>query len=463
MKNKWSLRRKNIQSDIFENTQSRLTFFYSGLMMLFLALFVVIVYFLVYVVVMEDQKSELGELTHRESRIILDYLAENTLKELQGLESQQIVLAGVDQFFYYVVDREGNLVMGQEMLPQMRMDLLQLLQGWIPRTNEVREETLQITVPKKEEIGHGPRRIGDDAKVKLMIDGRPLFYNGQFIGMLYIGKDITFVHQLFKWLLIVLVILAVLFFGVALFMSRYMSKKAMIPISQAFARQREFVGDASHELRTPLSIMLSSINAIEMTDSMEEDPFVRKLLVNMKTEVKRMTKLVSDLLVLARSDSGIIEHQLKPFDFRPTAEKVVESVYPLAQEKKISLDFDTPPAVPVSGDPERLTQLLYILLDNAIKYTPDEGKVNLSLTMDKRELSITVQDTGIGIEPEDCTRIFDRFYRSDKSRSRAMGGHGLGLSIAKWIVTIHGGTIGVDSKLRKGSTFIVRLPIIQEG
>ncbi|OCA92309.1 sensor histidine kinase [Pseudobacillus wudalianchiensis] len=463
MKNKWSLRRKNIQSDIFENTQSRLTFFYSGLMMLFLALFVMIVYFLVYVVVMEDQKSELGELTHRESRIILDYLAENTLKELQGLESQQIVLAGVDQFFYYVVDREGNLVMGQEMLPQMRMDLLQLLQGWIPRKNEVREETLQITVPKKEEIGHGPRRIGDDAKVKLMIDGRPLFYNDQFIGMLYIGKDITFVHQLFKWLLIVLVILAILFFGVALFMSRYMSKKAMIPISQAFARQREFVGDASHELRTPLSIMLSSINAIEMTDSMEEDPFVRKLLLNMKTEVKRMTKLVSDLLVLARSDSGIIEHQLKPFDFRPAAEKVVESVYPLAQEKKISLDFDTPSAVPVSGDPERLTQLLYILLDNAIKYTPDEGKVNLSLTMDKRELSITVQDTGIGIEPEDCTRIFDRFYRSDKSRSRAMGGHGLGLSIAKWIVTIHGGTIGVDSKLRKGSTFIVRLPIIQEG
>lgn len=389
-------------------------------------------------------------------------MADNAIKELQGLESQQIVLAGVDQFFYYVVDTDGDLIMGQETIPQIRPDLLQLLQGWIPRKNDVREETLQITFPKREEIGKGPHRIGDSQTVKLMIDGRPLFYNGQFIGMLYIGKDISFAYHLFKWLLVILTLLAVLFFGIALFISRYMSKKAMIPISKAFARQQEFVGDASHELRTPLSIMLSSINAMEMTDSMNEDPFARKLLVNMKTEVKRMTKLVSDLLTLARTDSGMMERQQETFDFFKTAEKVVGSVQSLAQAKQIRLHFEASPSIQVNGDSERLTQLLYILLDNAIKYTPDGGEISLLLKGQKKELTIIVEDTGIGIPSDDYDRIFDRFYRSDKSRSRSMGGYGLGLAIAKWIVSTHGGSIEVDSKPEQGSVFTVRLPIRAE-
>jgi signal transduction histidine kinase len=126
------------------------------------------------------------------------------------------------------------------------------------------------------------------------------------------------------------------------------------------------------------------------------------------------------------------------------------------------MDFHSPESVIITADADKLTQLLYILLDNAIKYTPDGGEVALSLAVEpfkqQRMLTISVKDTGIGIPPESLDRIFDRFYRVDKARSRQQGGHGLGLSIAKWIVDAHGGNIRVQSEVGKGSEFIVKIP-----
>jgi signal transduction histidine kinase len=126
------------------------------------------------------------------------------------------------------------------------------------------------------------------------------------------------------------------------------------------------------------------------------------------------------------------------------------------------MDFHSPESVIITADADKLTQLLYILLDNAIKYTPDGGEVTLSLRIEpfkqQRMLTISVKDTGIGIPPESLDRIFDRFYRVDKARSRQQGGHGLGLSIAKWIVDAHGGNIHVQSEVGKGSEFIVKIP-----
>ncbi|MFL6517099.1 MAG: sensor histidine kinase, partial [Bacillus sp. (in: firmicutes)] len=122
--------------------------------------------------------------------------------------------------------------------------------------------------------------------------------------------------------------------------------------------------------------------------------------------------------------------------------------------------LNAPGAISAVGDPQRLSQLLYILLDNAIKYTQEAGEVELSLLVEGQQLCIAVQDTGIGIKQEDYQRIFERFYRSDKSRSRQIGGHGLGLSIAKWIVETHKGTIKVSSEIGKGSTFFIRIPLV---
>ncbi|WP_409300942.1 sensor histidine kinase [Peribacillus sp. SCS-155] len=456
--------RKRGKEDVFSDTQRRLTFSYSGLLMLFLVLFVFIVFFLLYFIILKDQEREIKSLAGQEANIIQEFIDENSPRGLRNRGNQEVVLLGVDQFFYYVVNPDGELVMGDEEFPELQQDVLRLLEGWNPEGHDdIRQVRLDAhfshSRPNGRDMQHEERIQSNRQKdFRLMLAGQPIYYKGQFVGTIYVGKDISFAYQLFKWLLIILVSIVVLFSGVALFLSYVMSKKAMEPISRAFDRQREFVADASHELRTPLSVMLSSIDAMEMTVETQEDDFSRKLMAGMKDEVKRMTRLVGDLLTLARSDSKNIERENVTFDFRPPAEKAVYSVESLAAAKKIQLDFLAPDSLITVGDPEKLSQLLYILLDNAIKYTPERGRVSLAISVDANELVIKVSDSGIGIKPEDYDRIFTRFYRADKARSRQMGSHGLGLSIAKWIVDIHNGMIRVDSQIGQGSTFTVRIP-----
>lgn len=449
------------EKDVFRSTQGRLTRMYSGLLMLFLILFIVIVYSVLYVVILKNQEHELDSLVNQEAGFIGNYLLKNEPSDLQGIPNQKVVFAGVNQYFYYVVNSNGEMIMGNEADRRLRPALLSLVKGRFQKDSEIHKDTVHVESIPQMRGNKGEFHPHDDAHdIRLMIASHSIYYKGQFIGQLYIGKDISFAYQLFHWLLLILVALGVVFFGVASFMSVVMSKRAMIPISGAFSRQREFVADASHELRTPLSVLLSSIDAMEMTiEPTKEEAFVGKLLSNMRQEVKRMTNLVSDLLTLARSDSNTIESKTESFDFRPQADKALESVRPLAASKQISLSLHAPATLVANGDPERLSQLLYILLDNAIKYTPNGGQVQLFLSAEGQQLSIKVQDTGIGIKPEDYNHIFERFYRADKSRSRQMGGHGLGLSIAKWIVETHGGNIQLESEVGKGSTFVIRIPL----
>ncbi len=393
--------------------------------------------------------------------MIESYLIENEINNFRGVENQEIVFAGANQAFYYVLNREGEVILGSEDDNRLRSAIFPLLnnQKVGGRNTGVFYESVHLDEERNELWkGKGFYRPEPEQDLRLMIASEAITYKGKFIGQLYIGRDFTFANQLFRWVLIILIVLGVIFSGIAIYISKRMSKKAMVPISRAFTRQREFVADASHELRTPLAVLQSSIDAMDMTIGDEKDDFSEKILVNMRQEVKRMANLVGDLLTLARSDSNTIELRSEMFDFRQIAEKTLESVRSLAKEKEISMNLDAPGELIYVGDPERLAQLLYILLDNAIKYTPNEGEVELSLSREDGHLCIAVRDTGIGISNEDVHRIFERFYRSDKSRSRQMGGHGLGLSIAKWIVETHTGTIDVVSELGKGSTFFVRIP-----
>ena len=448
------------EKDVFKSTQGRLTRIYSGLLMLFLILFIIIVYSVLYVVILKNQEHELQSSVKQEIGFIENYLIKNNQSDLQELENQEVVFAGVNQFFYYVVNPNGEIILGNEANRRLRPNLLGLVKGNFQNPLKLQKETLHVEGNPKGRGNKGEFHPPEAAQdIRLIIASQALYNNGQFIGQLYIGKDITFAYQLFHLLLLILVIIGLVFFGVALYISVVMSKRAMIPISGAFTRQREFVADASHELRTPLSVLLSSIDAMEMTIEPPKEDFVGKMLSNMRQEVKRMTHLVSDLLTLARSDSNKIERRNETFDFRTHAEKAIDSVHPLAAANKININLYAPATLIIKGDPERLSQLLYILLDNAIKYTPNSGEVKLFVGIEENQLCITVQDTGIGIKQEDYKQIFERFYRSDKSRSRQMGGHGLGLSIAKWIVETHQGTITVSSEVGKGSIFRVRIPL----
>lgn len=183
----------------------------------------------------------------------------------------------------------------------------------------------------------------------------------------------------------------------------------------------------------------------------------------LQEEVNSITKLAGELLHLARSDSSEFELDRSIFNLSEAAARAINKLQPIAQAKGIDIELHAPYELTVNWDTEKFTQLLILLIDNAIKYTPGNGTVHVALADGKekgaRSFIIEVKDNGIGIAAEALPRIFDRFYRQDKSRSRQIGGHGLGLAIAKNIVDAGRGTIHVESTVGEGSTFKVRIPL----
>ncbi|BBW98406.1 sensor histidine kinase [Geobacillus icigianus] len=439
-------------ADLFRRTHWRLTALYSGIFTLFLALFIIIAAALFYWITTSDQERRIVRLAEQEANTMEQFLLKQNDFDL--FDDESLVLLSEDQLFFYVIGPNGDLLAGDEVHPRLRPYFLHALS----RLNMNARAPVYLTVSLPE---HMPGLARDAARDwRVLAAARPLVIRGNVVGILYIGMDVTSFFGVFHWLLIVLAGLAVLFLAVGVALSYFMSKRALGPIEEAYERQRQFVADASHELRTPLSVVFSSVEALTMEEDVMKNEFARRLLDRLREELKRITKLMNDLLTLARADArhAALELAKQTFDFRPHAERTFQLVAELAAKKQLTMHFHAPEQAVVTADPDKLTQLLYILLDNAIKYTPEGGEVTLSIRTEPKQFILSVKDTGIGIPPEDIGRIFDRFYRVDKARSRQQGGHGLGLSIAKWIIDAHGGTIHVDSQLGQGTEFIVRLP-----
>ncbi|HUN65868.1 MAG TPA: ATP-binding protein [Bacteroidota bacterium] len=225
----------------------------------------------------------------------------------------------------------------------------------------------------------------------------------------------------------------------------------------SFDRIRQFSVDASHELRTPLTIMRGEVElALRNTKEPEE---YRRVLVSNLEEILRLATIIDSLLALAKADADLADIPLQPVNIRDLIAELYEDSEVIASKKQITVRLSRNTDAVVLGDPVRLRQLFLNLLDNAVKYTPEGGTVILSADRTEAHAVIRVADTGVGIAPEEQNKIFDRFYRVEKGRSRDMGGSGLGLSIAQWIVGLHHGTIAVESEPGAGSTFIVTLPL----
>jgi len=222
-------------------------------------------------------------------------------------------------------------------------------------------------------------------------------------------------------------------------------------LERLFETQQRLLADVSHELRTPLTAMRGNIDLMRRMG--QGDPESLDIL---QEEVGRMTRLVGDLMLLARADSGGLPLHKKLLEL----DNLFFDVYRQARviEKNVEVSVTAVDQVCVFGDPDRLKQLFLNLVDNAIKYTPAGGEVRLRLYKQDGWAYFEVSDTGIGIPQEDLPHIFDRFYRVDKARSRAQGGSGLGLSIAKWVAKAHDGDILVESEVNVGTTFTVKLP-----
>lgn len=244
--------------------------------------------------------------------------------------------------------------------------------------------------------------------------------------------------------------------AISVFASYILSKRTLKPIMEAYQKQTEFVQNASHELRTPLTIIQTKQELLlqepnkKIIDKSEDIHLMLK-------ETKRLTKLIKELMVLARADSNHLELKKEMTNIDQLIKEITVPYQDFAQveNKKIILDLQYHKEINI--DRNKINELLIILLDNAIKYTLENGTITIKTYAEGGKCVLEVADDGIGISDEGLKHIFERFYREDKARSRQTGGNGLGLSIAHTIVTAHNGTIKIMHNEQKGTRVIVKI------
>lgn len=268
----------------------------------------------------------------------------------------------------------------------------------------------------------------------------------------------TIKNQLF-WVLIFGGMSTLILIGLGGF---WLSQKAIEPIEKSFSRLRQFTADASHELRGPVTAIKASVDVMQCHPE-RIHPKDAKKLAAISSASTQMGQLIEDLLFLARTDNSgdIPARKRTKIALHNILQDLVVLLEPIAQEKKIILGYQIMPNIYIFGDRSQLNRLFSNLIQNALQYTPAGGMVNVSLSKQNRSALVSVEDTGIGIAPEQIPFVFDRFWRADKARTRREGGTGLGLSIANAIAQSHNGRIAVTSQVNEGSCFQVRIPIFR--
>ncbi len=408
-----------------------------------------------------------------------------------------------DLIFVARIDDEGNVVFTQ----RVSFDSSVISQIWDQKGRLVAmTQTVEPDSPFLRPLDPDHLGAADRIFASVMIGGThyrvltvPLHSNGEIIGVLQSGASLTILDalrtDLVRYLLILSAIAILLagMFGLvtgrralaplatvteaALQITRADDLSRRIPVQagpedevgklilafndtmgrleKLFATQRRFVADIGHELRTPLTVIRGNLDLMRRMDTPDDQS-----LKSIELEVDRLARLVQDLLVLAQAESGKLPMERRRIELDTLLLEVFNQVHVLAGQR-VKLEIGTIDQVLVCGDHDRLKQVVLNLMANAIKYTTEGGSVTVGLSKDEGKAKLTVKDTGLGIPAADLPHVFERFYRGDKSRSRGKdgAGFGLGLSIAYWIIRNHGGEIEVKSKLNKGSTFTVWLPL----
>ena len=428
-----------MSAGMFGKGRRQLTLFYSSIMCAFL----IVLIFGVHKTMEWSMSSEqAGELLDTAANVAEAQAYFNQHSEIM-FDDNNLYKNSNDRLFFYIFDDDGRLVNFSRASFRIEPFILDVISSW-----DVVEGDVAV-FSKPDEKG----RI-----TKVMMTACKVRYMGGTSQTVYVGKDVTAMYNGMQKATYALIFLGILALAIATAAGHIMSGKAIVPLREAYEKQRQFAADASHELRTPLAVVLASADLLD-TDPTIQSPFLKQVISDVRDEVKKMTKLVSDLLIVARSDNQALSLKLTKFDLVALLEQTVRVMQPLAEKKDIDLVPDLrAKELEIQADEQKIKQLVLILVDNAVKYTPEKGKVTLILdTGEKGIARLTVQDTGIGISPEDQERIFDRFYRVDKARSREMGGNGLGLAIAQEIVNLHKGKISVESEPGKGTKFTVSL------
>ncbi|OLN33269.1 sensor histidine kinase [Desulfosporosinus metallidurans] len=405
---------------MFRELRLKLTLINVGVMALLLLLFIIGTFFVMQVQIF-NQSQQLMQIIASEAG---SGSVNNTREHDKHLA----------KYFYLKTDESGKITENSSALPLPLDQLTPLVEKAINSPN-----------PK------GEVELHDEAYTFLKV---PL---KQTPGFVITFVDLERDREILRELLLTLSVGGLVCLGLSYYGSRFMADRAMAPIKSSWQRQQDFVADASHELRTPLTVVQVNLELVK-GNSDETVASQSKWLDNSLLEMKRMSKLVDDLLFLARADSQQQTLEMKQFPLNTALREVIESFKPLAETHEILLECSLNSEGMYYGDENRIKQLMVILLDNALKYTPSGGQVSLSLQNWGTLAEITVSDTGEGIDQEHLAKIFERFYRVDQARSQQTEGTGLGLAIADWIIRSHHGRIKVSSSPGKGTTFVVSLP-----
>jgi len=338
-------------------------------------------------------------------------------------------------------DREGKLLGRKGMIhlnapPELGSRIIRHA-----KTGEVfRTHTASVFVRNNEQVGP-PSLVG-------------------FVRASQSSEEIEAAEEELFWILVIGGMLTLILTGLGGF---WLTKKAIEPIEASFNQLKQFTADASHELRSPLTAIKASVDIMRNHPERVHPKDVKKLEA-IAGAALQMNQTLQDLLFLARADADpsvpVSDRKLTPVSLNQILQNCFVLLEPLANEKQIVFQSKFRGEIKIMGDTAQLSRLFSNLLENALQYTPEEGRVSLDLYKQNRMAIISVRDTGIGIAPDQVSRVFDRFWRANKARSRREGGTGLGLAISQAIAKRHSGKISVTSELNIGTCFLVRIPIL---
>jgi len=420
---------------MFERLRKKLTGIYMLIFSLFLVAFACASFYVVLMAFASEETEIMRELVRHEGE---EYVNDRELPV-----TAQTVADG--QGFAYMLSPAGTLVIDQLTESSYAKHIMAKKNEW-----PVTDEDASFLLFAK-----------DDGERALFIVARSeLFEDGKELGILYMFRNLTVYYQAILTSAGIIFLLVLLFLAIAGYIGYFLAGKNLEPIKIAFQQQKEFVADASHELRTPMTVLTMAADALSGDKESKYSDFALRVVKDIKFETKKMNNLVENLLTLARGDSKAWKLDLSWFCLNDEIEQTLLGLNYLAETRNVNFTWQLPEEkIDIFADRRMLMQLITILVDNAVKYTEEGKKVFLSLKKEDSKAVITITDEGIGMNDEDRTRIFERFYRVDKARSRTNGGFGLGLPIAKLIVKKHHGNISVSSTLNVGSSFVVKLPL----
>ena len=419
----------------FEKLRRRMTCVYAAIFGVLILAIVAAAYTLIWWEILANEKTNLiAQIYHEGEEWI----------ESEEPPCSQAAMSSGKMFAYFVAPDGKTVILNQLGDGDVGKELLSHQSDW----------------PQNMEGTHLIRMRGANGERYRYLAGvAPVVDKGKQIGTLYMFKNMEFYYYAAFKTLFLLLCLAVVLYLAACYFGYWLAGRNILPISQMYERQKQFTADASHEMRTPLAVMKLAVQGLREDEDSRLSEFAKESVEMLDSEADRLSRLTENLMTLARSDEDNLPAYTEQVDMTALCHKVAAQLALLAEQKQIVLKQEIQADLSVYGDELALSRLLIILIDNALKYSSAKTTVTLRGARVKAQMVIEVRDEGCGISDEDKQRIFDRFFRVDKARSRSQGGLGLGLSLAWAIVQQHGGSIKVLDNKPKGTIMYVQLPL----